>query len=43
MELETHEAFSSWANDYLYPLRLFIYLFIYRVCMDDLAKNLMKN
>ena len=29
MELETHEAFSSWANDYLYPLRLFIYLFIY--------------
>ena len=26
MELETHEAFSLWANDYLYPLHSFIYL-----------------
>lgn len=26
MELETHEAFSLWADDYLYPLHLFIYL-----------------
>ena len=26
MELETHEAFSLWANDYLYPLHFFIYL-----------------
>ena len=26
MELETHEAFSLSANDYLFPLDLFIYL-----------------